>query len=68
MLVTVVMIHLRAAGAGHSDSLLVLPPPVLVPPPQSHRHLHRLVVGRVDGGHTLDRHPRPLNIDIVLAM
>ena len=68
MSVTVMMIHLRVSGAGHSQPFLVLPSPVLAPPPQPHRHLHRLVVGRVDGGHALDCHPRPLNIDILLTV
>ena len=54
------------AGLSGRPPLLVLPPPMLAPLPQPHRHLDCLVVGGVDRGHTLDRHPLPLQIEITL--
>ena len=54
------------AGLRGRPPLLVLPPPMLAPLPQPHRHLDCLVVGGVDRGHTLDRHPLPLQIEITL--
>ena len=54
------------AGLRGRPPLLVLPPPMLAPLPQPHRHLDCLVVGGVDRGHTLDRHPLPLQIEIIL--
>ena len=53
-------------GGCQVPPLPVLPPPELAPPPQPHRHLHRLVVGGVNRGHALDRHPRALRIEIIL--
>ena len=53
-------------GLSGQPPLLVLPPPMLAPLPQPHRHLDCLVVGGVDRGHTLDRHPLPLQIEITL--
>ena len=54
------------AGLSGRPPLLVLPPPMLAPLPQPHRDLDCLVVGGVDRGHTLDRHPLPLQIEITL--